>query len=540
VTTPRPVSHPRGARRLTAPLIAGLAVLTLAGCAGGAAETSATPGADVAQDIVFALKEDPTCIDPQQSSVTTSLIVGRQLTDSLLDQNPDTGEIVPWLASEWDVSDDLTSYTFTLRDGVTFSDGTPLTSDVVAANFDAIVALGASASLANGYLAGYAGTEVASDTEFTVNFSNPNVQFLQGATTISLGILSPETVAAPAETRCASVAGTGPFVLDSYVPNDSVKVVRRDGYDWASQLRQHEGEAYLSSVTFPIISEPSVRTGGLESGEYDVIQDVPYVDESRFSTGDYNLYAKANPGVPNSLVVNTTRGPLGDEAVRQAISKGLDRDQINVIAGSISGQAPTSVLTSSTPGYTDLGDVLAYDADGAKALLEDDGWTLGSNGIYEKDGQPLTVTVTAFYAQDVLEAAQIDLKKVGIDLQLKMVSSGDFFGAIASGDYDMLGAALTRTDPDALRTLLSTASKSRWGIVDDAELETLLQEQSQTADTAARQELVDEIQQIVAERAYVIPTLETVQLHGSRAGVEGITFDSAARLHLYDTAVVSD
>ena len=73
--------------------------------------------------------------------MTTSLIVGRQLTDSLLDQNPDTGEIVPWLASEWDVSDDLTSYTFTLRDGVTFSDGTPLTSDVVAANFDAIVAL---------------------------------------------------------------------------------------------------------------------------------------------------------------------------------------------------------------------------------------------------------------------------------------------------------------------------------------------------------------------------------------------------------------
>ncbi|MCR2784750.1 MULTISPECIES: ABC transporter substrate-binding protein [unclassified Microbacterium] len=532
-------SRPRHARRIAASLTAGLAVVALAGCSGGA-ETSSAPAADLAQDIVFALKEDPTCLDPQQTSVTTSLIVGRQLADSLLDQNPDTGEIVPWLASEWEASDDLTSYTFTLREGVTFSDGTALTSEVVAANFDAIVALGASASLANGYLAGYEGTAIADDSTFTVTFSAPNVQFQQGATTMSLGILSAATVAASAEDRCQAVVGSGPFVLESYVPNDAVELVGREGYDWASQLREHEGQAHLDSISFPIIAEPSVRTGGLESGEYDVIQDVPYVDESRFGTDEYRLYAKANPGVPNSLVLNTTRGPLADEAVRQAISAALDREQINVLTGSLSGSAPTSVLTSSTPGFTDLGDVLAFDADRSEELLEGDGWSLGEDGIYEKDGEPLTVTVTAFYAQDVLEAAQMQLREAGIDLQLKMVSSGDFFGAVASGDYDALGAALTRTDPDALRTLLSTESAARWGIVDDAELEALLQEQAQTADADARQKLVDDIQQIVAERAYVIPTLETVQLHGSRAGVEGITFDSAARLHLYDTRVVSD
>ena len=80
----------------------------------------------------------------------------------------------------------LTADTFTLRYDVTFSDGTALTSDVVAANFDAIVALGASASLANGYFAGYTGTEVTSDTEFTVDFSAPNVQFLQGGLSFAL------------------------------------------------------------------------------------------------------------------------------------------------------------------------------------------------------------------------------------------------------------------------------------------------------------------------------------------------------------------
>ncbi len=526
-------------RRLAAPLTAALAVFALAGCA-GTTDAASTPDADVAQDIVFALKEDPTCIDPQQTSLTTSLNIGRQLVDSLLDQDSDTGEIVGWLASDWSVNDDATQYTFTLRDGVTFSDGTALTSQVVADNFDAIQAMGSSASLANGYLAGYIGTDIVSDTEFTVNFSSPNVVFEQGATTMSLGIVSDATTQASSADRCSSIAGSGAFTLDSYVPNDSVTIVKRDGYDWASELRDHEGEAYLDSVTFPIITEASVRTGGLESGEYDVIQDLPYADEARFTTDDYTLYAKANPGVPTSLIANTANGLAGDETVRQAIQMGVDRDSINSITGSTSGQAASSVLTSSTPGYTDESDELTYDPDGAKALLEGDGWTLGSDGIYEKDGQELTITVTAFYAQDVFEVTQQELKEVGIDLELNMVSSADFFAAIASGDYELLGGGLTRTDPDVLRVLLSETSSSRWGIIDDSALEDLLQEQAQTTDTDARQDLVDQIQQTVIDEAYVIPLLETTQLHASRAGVEGIEFDSASRLNLYDTMVMSD
>lgn len=536
--------HTQRMRILALPAGLAVAALAMAGCAaggasGGQSAAASTPNPDLEQSIVFALKEDPKCLDPQQTSMTTALNVGRQLVDSLLDQNPDTGEIVPWLATEWSSNKDLTAYTFTLKDGVTFSDGTPLTSQVVADNFDAIAALGASASLANGYLAGYAGTTVTSDKAFTVNFSAPNVQFAQGATTMSLGILSDASAKASAQDRCATPVGSGPFTLASYVPNDSVQIVKRAGCGWASGLRTHQGEAYLEKVTFPIITEASVRTGGLQSGEYDAIQDLPYVDESRFTTDSYRLYAKANPGVPNSFIVNTTKGLMGDEAVRQAISKSLDRDKINVVAGSASGKAPKSVLTSSTPGYTDLGDALAYDPDGAKKMLLDDGWALGSDGIYQKNGQKLTVTVTAFYAQDVLEAAQIQLKNAGIDLQLNMVSSGDFFGAIASGNYEMLGAGLTRTDPDVLRVLLSSSSKARWGIVDDSELEALLQKQAQTADPAARQKIVDEIQQMVAEKAYVMPTLETVQLHASRAGVAGIEFDSAARIQLFDAAVTA-
>jgi len=144
------------------------------------------------------------------------------------------------------------------------------------------------------------------------------------------------------------------------------------------------------------------------------------------------------------------------------------------------------------------------------------------------------VTVTAFYAQDVIEATQIQLKKIGVDLQISMVTAGDFFGAIASGEYDFLAAGLTRSDPDALRVLFSQASAAKWGIVDDPELESILIEQSATADPDARQALIDQAQEIIIDNAYLVPLLETTQLHASVSTVQGITFDSASRVQLYD------
>lgn len=529
-------THRTAIRRVAAPLGALAAISLLAACSAG-------PDLSSAKDtIVFAIAGDPTCIDPQQTTLTTALNIGRQVVDSLVDQNTETGEIVPWLAKSFEKSDDLTSYTFTLRDDVTFSDDTALTSEVVKANFDSLFALGSggkTASLAAQYLAGYEGTEVTDDKTFTVKFSAPNAPFLQGASTMTLGIVSEATTKETAEARCTNgVVGAGPFVYESYVPNDSVVITKRDGYDWASSLREHTGEALVSKIEFPVITENSVRTGGLESGEFDIIQDLPYADEARFTSADYNLYAKANTGIPNSLVPNTSRPIVSDDAVRKAMLLGTDREEINALTGATSGKPATSALTSSTTGFVSQADATAYDPKAAEKLLDDDGWVVGADGIREKDGTKLSVTVTAFYAQDVLETVQMQLKKIGIDLQLNMTDAGGFFGAIASGDYDFLGAGLTRTDPDALRVMFSSAAKSHWAIVDDSELESVLVEQASTADPAARQELIAKAQKLIIDNAYLIPMLETTQLHASTSAVEGLTFDSASRVLLYDVRVV--
>ncbi|MET0590836.1 MAG: ABC transporter substrate-binding protein [Naasia sp.] len=535
----------RRTRRVLGPVGALAAISLLAACSGGGgSDTTEGDGGDLASardTLIFAIKEDPTCIDPQQTTLTTSLNIGRQVVDSLVDQDSESGEIVPWLASEFSSSDDLTSFTFTLQDGVTFSDGTPLTSDVVKANFDSLFALGRTASLASQYLAGYTATEVEDESTFTVTFSAPNVQFLQGASTMTLGLVSEETTALSAEERCTTgVVGSGPFVYDSYTPNDSVVITAREGYGWPSELREHTGDALVSTIEFPVITENGNRTGGLESGEYDIIQDVPYIDAARFGSDDYSLFSKANTGVPNGLIPNTTRSAiLADDAVRQAILIGTDREEINDLTGAPDAAAASSSLTSSTTGFVDQGDALAYDPDAAEELLDDAGWEMGSDGVREKDGQKLTFTVTAFYAQDVLEVAQMQLAKIGVDMQINLTDAGGFFGAIASGEYDMLAAGLTRTDPDALRTVFAQASASKWAIIDDAELESVLAEQATLSDVDARLELIDQAQALITENADFVPLLETVQLHGASSAIEGFEFDSASRIVLYDVRATS-
>lgn len=533
----------RRLRRALAPLAAVAAISMLAACSSGG--DKAAPAAEdltSARDtLIFAIKEDPTCIDPQQTTLTTSLNIGRQVVDSLVDQDPKTGEIVPWLATEFTASDDLTSFDFTLRDDVTFSDDTALTSDVVKANFDALFALGRTASLASQYLAGYTDTTVTDDTHFTVNFSAPNVVFLQGASTMTLGLVSEASATAAAEERCTTgVIGSGPFVYDSYTPNDSVVITARKGYDWPSGLREHTGDALVSTIEFPVITENGNRTGGLESGEYDIIQDVPYIDAARFQSDDFSLFSKANTGVPTGLIPNINHSAVvADSDVRHAILLGTDRDEILDLTGAPGAEPATSSLTSSTTGFVSQGKALAYDPDAAEELLDDAGWKAGSDGIREKDGQKLTFTVTAFYAQDVLEVTQMQLKKIGIDMQINITDAGGFFGAIASGDYDFLSAGLTRTDPDALRTVFAQASASKWAIIDDPELESVLAEQSTLSDVDARMDLIDQAQKLITENADFIPLLETTQLHGASSTIEGFEFDSASRIQLYDVRATS-
>ncbi|WP_181783597.1 ABC transporter substrate-binding protein [Pseudonocardia pini] len=516
-------------------LVAALA-LTACGSAtpGPAAAGTAQPGGTLR----FAVGSDQGCVDPQQVGSNDSIYSLRQLVDSLTDQDPATGEIKPWLASSWTTSPDAKSYTFTLRPGVTFSDGTPLDANAVKANFDRVPQIGVRGTLPKGYLAGYQGTTVEDPTRFTVAFASPNVQFLQGTSTHSLGILSPATVAKSDDERCAAVVGSGPFTLQSYTTNDSIVLAKRKGYDWPSSLATHTGEAYLDTLEFRIVPESGVRVGSLQSGEVDAIGNISQQDEAPLQGAGAQLVARANPGIPFGIAFNLSKPIVSDPAVRAAISAAVDRPELVSAAYTSQTKPATSVLASSTPGYTDESGRLGFDAAKAGSTLDAAGWVTGPDGIRAKDGQRLSIVLT-WYAnaasnKATLELVQQQLKTVGIELQLRERPITEAPAVQQSGDFVASWGNLTRADPDILRTQYSTAGSNFYRLT-PGPLDQLLADQAAEPDEAKRDAIVARAQQTLLQDYLTVPVVELTTTLGLAATVHGVTFDASSRIQLYDT-----
>lgn len=174
---------------LAASLVLSLTATACSGASGSSGEAQSTPQSG--GHLRFALSSDPGCLDPHQATTSDALYAARTYVDSLTDQNPRTGQIVPWIARTWEVSPDASQFTFSLREDVTFADGTPLDAEAVKANLDAVAALGAKSMLGAGFLQGYRSTEAVDKYTAKVTFKGPNAQFLQATSTATLGLLSP-------------------------------------------------------------------------------------------------------------------------------------------------------------------------------------------------------------------------------------------------------------------------------------------------------------------------------------------------------------
>ncbi|MET1039396.1 MAG: ABC transporter substrate-binding protein [Aeromicrobium sp.] len=534
------VPSPLRRRRLVVVPVA--AALLLSACGGGSDGGSSDGPPQTGGDITIGLNSALACLDPHQNSSNTTIFVTRSIADSLTDQDPETGELEPWLATQWEANADATKYTFTLRDDVTFSDGTPFTADSVKANFDAIKALTpAKAPLANNYLSGYSGSTVIDPTTVEVDFETPNVQFLQGTSTITLGQFAESTTSATADERCqGALVGTGPFTVKDYQPEQATVLAKRTGYGWGSPLRQHEGAAYLDTATFKVIPESGVRTGQLRSGELDV-DTIPLTEDVTAFESDpgFKVIGRPYPGLGVTLVPNLQRPLLQDVKVRQALVEGIDREEL--VAGVLTkyDKVPESPLTSVTPLVEPIPGV-TFDPDHAKQLLDEAGWTEGSDGIREKDGQKLTLTAVYHFSRQstpAMELVQQQLRAIGIDLEILLPSPADLAKYQTSGDYDLWFTPFHRAEPDAIRSTLSFYAGNTGKAPEARPVDELLTQQSQETDPAKRQqEITDAATQLVDE-GYVVPLYELAGLFVTTERVNDLVFEASSRLNLYDVWV---
>jgi peptide/nickel transport system substrate-binding protein len=485
-------------------------------------------------------------IDPNQVYWIESRSLNRNFADSLTDQDPDTGEIVPWLAISWKVNADASEYTFVLRKDVTFSDGTKFDANAVKTAYDGVVALGANSTLGLVYLRGYKETTVVDDYTVKVSFTGPNAQFLQASSTTTLAILSPATYRkTPAERSAGAVIGSGPFILRSYQAAQSAKLVRRKDYAWPSGLVKNSGAAYLDAIEVSYIPEDSVRVGNLTSGDIDIAwprEPISEADQKLITSSGASVQKRPLPGIANLLLPNVSPGKiLSDARVRSALGKAIDRKSYASTIYWDDYPVVASPLERGTPGWKDESALLGHDKDAAGALLDAAGWRLASDGYRHKGGRKLSLKylVTGGLTTGP-QLLQDQLKQVGIDLQLKLVTTAQNTGALKSGDYDLAGTYLTRADPSVLGAVLDLAvikagaGKLSQDAATAQKVSAYFAAGLATTDPTKRAAVYADLQAYVISQGVAFPINERLQTAGISSSVHGFAWTSESFLRAND------
>jgi len=551
----------RTRRRRVASLLSGtvIAALLLAGCGASSAsndpsDTGASGEPQAGGTLTVAFRSDDTSkttLDPIQQQWLEHRTVLRNVVESLTDQDPDTGEIKPWLATSWEISDDQLTYTFSLREGITFSNGEKFDANAVKTSFDSNLAVITEqpATFGYTYLAGYKSSEVIDDHTIALTLEEPNAAFLQALSTVTLGILAPASYAADVSERNLGTAlwGTGPYVIESYTPDVGISLVKRDDYVATTELAENQGPAYLDRIEVVYIPEDTVRVGSLQSGEVDVAaprNPFAATDIDLLKANDIEFTSFSLPGTIEAYYPKVTDGPLTDKNVRLAVQAAIDRTTYASTVFGADYPVAQGVYDVSTPYFKDESSKLTYDPDKAKELLDEAGWTVGADGYRVKDGQVLEIVypVTSESTGDLL--VQDQLRQVGIKFTLQVLTSGEQSDAVSNGEWNITRGVLTRGDPSILGSILDTRisrspARAEWGVPADVQskLQELLDAGLATTDDDARRAAYEEVQDLLLDEALLFPVFERVQQVGYRPDVHGIVFTAEGFIDFRSTWV---
>lgn len=474
-----------------------------------------------------------------------------QITDKLTWQNPKTLAVEPWIAESWSSNADNTVYTFHLRPGVTFSDGTPLDANAVAKNFDTY-GLGNKAQRlpVSEVINNYDHSEVVDPLTVKFYFKKPSPGFLQGTATIGSGLVSLSTLARNFDQLgdARHIIGSGPFVVSDEKLGREVDLVARKEYRWGPKGLAQQGPANLDGIKVLVTPEDSVRIGALLAGQADIIRQVQAYDEKQAKDQQFPIYAAPTRGVNDSLSFRPDNPLVSDLRVRQALLHATNAAQVVETLFSENYPQAKSVIAASAAGYVDLSDKLKYDPEQAKKLLDEAGWTPGAQGIREKGGERLALTVYESLPQpqnrEVLQLVAQQWRQVGVALTVK---AGDA-GSRTLDNLDPLKTPLTvsevgRADPDVVKSMFYPANRDallqKGGSSDkvksfrDDALNALLVNISAEVDPQKRLQLTGEAQRYLLDNAYVIPIFEEPQVFAGAPWLKGVSFEAVGRPSFY-------
>ena len=462
------------------------AMIALHGATGGVgalAAQDATPEPVTGGTLKLGVQADPAELDPHKTSLTAAWHVIEHVYETLVTTD-ETLAPLPGLAESWEVSDDGISYTFALRQGVTFHNGRAFVADDVKYSYERILDP-ATASPVVDELSSIDTIEVVDDATVKINLKAADSSFLAKLMGGSIAIVPKEVVEENGDLMQVMV-GTGPFKFAEYVPNTEVTLERNAEY-WDAPL------PYLDGLFIQVIPDNTARTTALVQGTVDIIEYAPVQDLTIFEDDEsIDVTGKENTNI-RYMGVNVTREPFDKIEVRQAMAMVIDRQPI-VDAAVFGAGTPTNVIFPPTYWAGIESEIPPVDIEGAKALLEKAGVGDGFSCKIQSWAQYPFLSNAAIVIQEQLRQIGIEAE---VDLQENAVLLENYF----SGNWDLsVTGTSAYVDPnDVIQSNFGTDQASNGMGYSNPEVDQLIADGIATTDQDARAEIYGEIQRILLE-----------------------------------------
>lgn len=459
-------------------------------------EGTPVPGGSV----VYGMTQDLASLDPHVDTDAGTRDVVFNLYEGLVKPTSDGG-FIPAVASDYIISDDAKTYTFTLRDGITFHDGTPVTIEDVKYSIDRYAEIQGESSAFSSLVDS---VEVQDDKTLVVNLKESYSEFLPMMT---IAII-PQSNEDPA----GNPIGTGPFKYVSYTPGQNLELEKYDGY-W------QEGVPSLDSVEFKFIADVDTAFVELQAGTIDILK---YLTSAQAETlgDDYNI-VQGSMNLVHAMYLNSAYEPLSKTEVRQALCYAVDRDAINnFIFGGKSHIIGSHMIPAMSKYYEPEAEtVYSYDPEKAKELLADAGYA---------DGFDLEITVPSSYSQHV-DSAQIiadELSQVGVNVTLNQVEWSTWLQDVYKGgnfQATVIGFDGTLAPSDWLKKYVTDDAKN-FMHYSNTEYDDVFNTAYTTVDDDVKVENYKKAQMILAEDAAAVYIEDPANLVAVSKKFGGYTF----------------
>lgn len=436
-------------------------------------------GGATATTLDIAIDSSPAGLDPHLITAFNSVaIVQSNIYEALTAVDANLA-LVPSLAQSWEISDNGLSYTFKLRDGVVFHDGSEMDAEDVAASIRRVQSETIASPLAS-RVTPITGIKVVDPTTITLTLDAPFAPIL---TSLSGIAIVPAEYEEDAESLQQTPVGTGPFAFVEWQPNGFLRLERNEDY-------HVEGSPSLEAVVFHFVPEAATRQVGITSGEYDLLPSIDPATALQLQ-GQPNVTVQETRDISYTLVgMNTEREPFDDARVREAVNLLLNRQEI--IDGALFGAGvPAGPLSPALVDWAiDSSSYACYsqDVDAARALLEEAGVTT-----------PLRLTMTVLPRQDTRDIAQVvqqQLAAGGIEVELLNQEIGQFVQDWRNSNFDLFVSANGGSpDPDEYfyRTFITDGSTNVFKY-SDVEIDELLEAGRAETDQATRKQIYEQVQ----------------------------------------------